>query len=445
MRQICKKWIVAVLAALACTVLSGCLSSPVEDLYQLPQLPREYTALSEVINTVLADGAEYAAPISGNNLQPVQMMDIDGDGVEEALAFFRNTAAEKPLQIYIFSVQEETYVCTAVIEGAGTYINSVSYSDINGNGVSELIVGWKISADAQMLSMYGFVGGTVTEHISAAYSQYTLSDLDGDALQELVIFRGDEEGGAAADYYNWQNEAVEMAGTARISSSLAELNKISAGILRDGTKALFISGIGEGNVMVTDILVMKDDVWSNISLQDSTGVSSVIFHFMSLYPKDVNGDGVTEVPQPVPMLQRDEDEVYYAVEWCSYDSRNEPQEALTTYHNTTDSWYLILPEEWDGEVTVSRSRKYTDQMDVSFYYFNDATREWVEFMVISKMTGDNREYRASRGGNTVIFRQSDAVYAVRYPEETPWRETMDAEEVKSNFGLILSDWSTGMY
>ena len=43
------------------------------------------------------------------------------------------------------------------------------------------------------------------------------------------------------------------------------------------------------------------------------------------------------------------------------------------------------------------------------------------------------------------LRQSDAVYAVRYSEETPWREAMDTEEVKSNFGLILSDWSTGMY
>ena len=100
MRHIFKKWTVAVLAALACTVLSGCfLSSPIDELYQLPQLPQEYTALSEEINAVLAGGAEYAAPISGSNLQPVQMVDIDGDGKEEALAFFRNAAAEKPLQI----------------------------------------------------------------------------------------------------------------------------------------------------------------------------------------------------------------------------------------------------------------------------------------------------------------------------------------------------------
>ena len=84
-------------------------------------------------------------------------------------------------------------------------------------------------------------------------------------------------------------------------------------------------------------------------------------------------------------------------------------------------------------------------MDTSFYYYDPATEAWVEFMVISKMTGDNREYRAGRGGNAVINLQSDAVYTVRYPEETVWREAMDVDEIKSNFGLILSDWSSGMY
>ncbi len=446
MRHLYKKWTVLVLAVFACVVLSGCfLSSPIEDLYQLPQLPQEYTALSQEINAVLAGGAEYAAPISGNNLQPVQMMDIDGDGVGEAVAFFRNAAAEKPLQIYIFSAQGERYVCSAVIEGAGTYINSISYSDINGNGVSELIVGWKISTEVQMLSMYGFTGGKVSEHISAAYSQYTVSDLDGDGLQELVVFRSDDEGGAVADYYNWQNETVELMGTVRVSSTLAELSKLTAGTLRDGTKALFVSGVGEGDVVVTDILAVKDGVWSNITLQDSTGVSSEIFRFMSIYPKDINGDGVVEVPHPVLMPEREGEEPTYAVKWFSYNDDNVPLEALTTYHNTADGWYLIMPEEWEGLVTVSSVRKYTDQVDVSFYYFNYIMDEWVEFMVISKMTGDNREYRAGRGGNTVINLQSDAIYTVRYTEETSWRGVMDADEVKNNFNLILSDWSSGMY
>ena len=64
------------------------------DLYSLPQLPEEYTELNSSLNQLLESGAEYAAPVSGSNIQPVQLEDLDGDGEEEALAFFRNSADE---------------------------------------------------------------------------------------------------------------------------------------------------------------------------------------------------------------------------------------------------------------------------------------------------------------------------------------------------------------
>lgn len=71
-----------------CFLLTGCLfNSRVEDLYCLPQLPEEYTELKNKIDDILSDGAEYAAPLSGSNVQPVQLVDLDGDGTEEAVAF----------------------------------------------------------------------------------------------------------------------------------------------------------------------------------------------------------------------------------------------------------------------------------------------------------------------------------------------------------------------
>ena len=82
--------------------VSGCgFSFSPEELYSLPQLPAEYTELNNCLNQVIESGAEYAAPVSGSNIQPVQLEDLNGDGEEEAVAFFRNTADEKPLKIYI--------------------------------------------------------------------------------------------------------------------------------------------------------------------------------------------------------------------------------------------------------------------------------------------------------------------------------------------------------
>ena len=123
-----------------CMALSlvGCaapkLTLDPEELYALPELPERYTALNQQLSAIQEGGAEYATPVSGSNIQPVQMMDLDGDGREEALAFFRQSDGEKPLKIYIFAADGDSYRQVAVIEGSGLAIYSVAYSDMNGDG-----------------------------------------------------------------------------------------------------------------------------------------------------------------------------------------------------------------------------------------------------------------------------------------------------------------------
>ena len=78
------KWKALLPALLLALSLSGCGGGKLvfnpEELYTLPTLPAKYTELSSQINAILEDGAEYAAPSSGANIQPVQLADLDGDG-----------------------------------------------------------------------------------------------------------------------------------------------------------------------------------------------------------------------------------------------------------------------------------------------------------------------------------------------------------------------------
>ena len=107
-----RTWKTLVLSGLllaALYLLPGCsvpkmIFNP-QDLYALPTLPEKYTDLNTLLSAILDGGAEYAAPTSGTNTQPVQLVDLDGDGREEAVAFFRNPNDEKPLKIYIFTIR----------------------------------------------------------------------------------------------------------------------------------------------------------------------------------------------------------------------------------------------------------------------------------------------------------------------------------------------------
>ena len=64
--------------------LAGCaapkLTLDPEELYALPELPERYTALNQQLSAIQEGGAEYATPVSGSNIQPVQMMDLGRPG-----------------------------------------------------------------------------------------------------------------------------------------------------------------------------------------------------------------------------------------------------------------------------------------------------------------------------------------------------------------------------
>lgn len=86
----------------AADVSDRLFSQSVEEFYAPPKAPDDYLKLDNEINKVLTQGGEYAAPLSGELTQKVQLQDLDGDGVQEAIAFFRVSADERPLKIYIY-------------------------------------------------------------------------------------------------------------------------------------------------------------------------------------------------------------------------------------------------------------------------------------------------------------------------------------------------------
>ena len=56
-------------------------------ILRAPKAPDDYLKLDNEINKVLTQGGEYAAPLSGELTQKVQLQDLDGDGVQELLPF----------------------------------------------------------------------------------------------------------------------------------------------------------------------------------------------------------------------------------------------------------------------------------------------------------------------------------------------------------------------
>ena len=303
-----RKFARALALAVLCLLLGGCATNVSTDkLYALPSLPAEYASLEAEINALLSDGAEHAAPISGSNLQSVQMVDLDGDGVEEAVAFFRKATEERPVKIYFFRSNGDSYEQMALIEGTASSIYSITYYDLDGDGRREILVGFKSGTELQVLAVYTLRGSEPLNLLTTAYLRYAVSDLNGDGRQELTVLYSGEENRCMADCYTWDDRELSCISTLELSFSASELSRVAAGALSDGQQALYVTGVAGNSVAAYDILTVKNGVLRNVTQNTASSAADGGFRFLSLYPTDIDGSGVIEIPEPIPFPPLDEE------------------------------------------------------------------------------------------------------------------------------------------
>lgn len=428
------------LCALVC-VLSGCMFTTSEDsLYRLPRLAGEYESLEAQIEQLLAQGTEYAAPTSGSNLQSVQMVDLDGDGSEEAVAFFRVAEDEKPMKIYIFKAnEEESYERYAVIEGTSASIYSINYTDLDGDGVRELLVGYRSSSDVQGFAVYPLERGTPKALLVTGYSRYANLDMNGDGRQELCIVYSDEESAARVDYYDWNGAELRVQSSLRLSMAVAELSRLTTGTLASGESAVFLTGVTGDGMCFTDVLALRDGKLQNAALGPEGDRIPAASPFLGLYPRDVDGDGVTEVPEARTLLKTDrEGDALSCVLWRQYSADGSARDVRTAFYNVYDGWELTLPEEWTVEDLAAVRGALGEETSVSFYHTGeDGT--YTKLLTVYRITGERREERARFGERFTLTRQVDAEYAAELFDA--WGTALDEEGVRARFSLITAEWT----
>lgn len=440
-------------------LLSGCMSQSGEDFYAPPQLPEDYLALQQTINKVISDlGAEYAAPSSGSNTQNIQLQDLDGDGIQEsALAFFRVSSAEKPLKIYIFRQNEQTdeYETAWVIEGVGTAIYSIAFENLGGTGDKEIVVSWQISAKTQSLAAYSLQrGGDVVELMRSGYTKSAILDLDRDNEKEIVLLQLDTaEDNSRAELYNYDNGLMVHTSAVPLSLGITEIQAAKMGALTNLMPALFVSSdFGEDGGRITDIIALRDGVLTNLTRNEEIGMSlsTVRYYadFQDANGTDINNDGILELPLPelLPSVGENTAQMYL-LHWNQCGPEGEATRVCTTFHSYEDGWYLVLPEEWQGKVTIARrdsgASAAGSERAVSFYHLPsgaDESEEPEEFLTIYRLSGTNRAHRAALDGRFVLFEGSDVIYAAKF-RDTEWNCGLGRDELQEKFNRIKVSWS----
>lgn len=436
---------IIILAAMLLS-LTGCFLKTGDELLSLPKPPEDYVDLQSWIDILLEQGAEYSAPVSGSYQQAVQLMDLDGDGVQEALAFM-TSPGDKPLKLYIFKKDENgDYQFAAEVSGEGAAFDSVEYADVDGKNGMEIILGRQMNEQVlQYLTVYALDADfNVTELASGSYTEYKVTDLDSDGVSEVVLMRLDSpEVQGTADYYDLSDGQFGLVDSVAMSLGLENIKRIKTGYIEGGCPAIFASGLYQSTGVMTDVFAVKDGKMINVTLDENTQTSRQAIKNYVIYPTDVDSDGVMELARPCQMPAYNEGDAYYYLNWYSQDIEGQWSKKLTTYHNYSESWFFILPDQWEGGITVSRTDVEDEGKSLTFFRYR-AEGDPDPLLVIYTFTGDDREQQATKNGRFVLYTKTDVIYAAEIaPSAQNWEYMPSQEELIQSFKVIRSEWMTG--
>lgn len=441
-----KRFISILLSAAMLLGLTGCFLKSGDELYSLPKPPEDYVDLQSWIDILLEQGAEYSAPVSGSYQQAVQLMDLDGDGVQEALAFM-TAPGDNPLKLYVFKKDENgDYEFAAEIGGDGAAFDSVEYADVDGKSGLEIILGRQMNDQVlQYLTVYALNEDfSVTELASGSYTEYKTADLDSDGVTELVLLRLDSpEVPGTADYFDITDGQFGLVDSVPMSLGLENIKRIKTGYIQDGVPAIFASGNYQTTGVMTDVFAVKDGQMINVTLDQTSQTSRQTIKNYVIYPTDVDSDGVMELARPCQMPAYNPGDAYYYLNWFGQDIDGNWTKKLTTYHNYSESWYFVLPDHWEGGITVSRTDVGEEGKSLTFFRYR-ADGDPEPLLVIYSFTADDREELARKNGRFVLYTKTDAIYAAEIaPSAENWEYMPSQEEIIQSFKIIRSEWMTG--
>lgn len=437
-----KKGILPALVLAMAMLLGGCALQTVDEMYAIPKRSAEYNNLQSAIDSAMY-GLTYSAPVSGEHQQSVQMVDLDGDGVEEYLVFAQGNSA-KPLQILIFR-QGEDGNCrlTEVIESAGTAFEQVEYVQMDDGPGLELVVGRRVSDQIpRSLSVYRFSDGNAELMLMVGYSRFLACDLDGNGQGELlVILPGDINGGkSAAVLYSTEGGNVARSVEVEMSEDSSRIKRLTLGKLQDGTPAVFAASLTDDNSIVTDVFVQKQGKLCNVAGSDALETSVAAVRNYYVFAEDIDDDGVVELPaliSPKKLAFSTDDQRKSLIRWFSLDVEGRQVDKLYTFHNYLGGWYLELRGSFAPRVAVEQNgAAYT------FYAWDESYREAAQLFSVMALTGQNRETDATTDGRFALLRAEGVVYAGLLGENAQDYDLTE-EQIINSFRLIQQDWKTG--
>ena len=434
--------LVGLLTLLLC--LGGCSLQFGDGLLLLPKVPAEYVQLQQQLNEILQTGAAYAVPETGTSRQAVQLMDLDGDGADEALAFFRTESGA--YQVYAFRQEGESYVRIGMAEGDGTTLRAIYYPQLEENRHG-LAMCWGFDEGGSYgMPVYDFAQEGMRVLLDMQYADVVINDIDGNGAQEMAFAVRDSVTGLySARVFQFREDQYRVLYEVPMCLEVRSVASMQSGKPDDRQVGLYIDSLATTGGYVTDLIWYDGKTAANRTIDQASGSGAKTWRPGSVFCTDVNGDGRIDVPVTHSFtFEPNEIEARSRLDWLNYDDLGGETLVSSTLHRASENWYLIWPESWGDRVRIDTVSTVSLSETVCYLPGEGESRQ--PGMSIYVLAGSSREEDAA------LYRQRQALasnasglYRCSLSDSVDPAYGLDIQQARELFRTIEVSWNAEEY
>lgn len=408
-------------------LLCGCNVKTGEELMRAPEMTQDQEEISKAIRSQLDPNAQLVTPLGGVNKSALQFADLDGDGQEEVAVFYKLESQGQQVMCKVLQKNGQDWKTYTEIKGNGNEVDQVYFADLVGDGKYEMIVGWQLfNQSTKGLSVYKFSKGS-NEIFSTTYDQVTLSDIDDDETDEIILIQSGKDTAAnRVIFYKYQQGKIQNLYEAELEYPISRYVGLSVGNASSGGKGLFLDYISENNTLTELLIIGQDGQLRRVFTEEE----KVAYTARQTKEKcsDIDGDGIIEIPSTKEAgMQEKSLPLQPILTWSKWDGNSGVVFTTKSYTDDEGGFSLVFPSALNNqEVYVDVS---VEAGLHSTIFYEAGTSEYL-FSISACYPKDTDQHKSE---NTVILAEKgNLTYLLDLGPSCP----VDSQEIEKNFRLI---------
>lgn len=418
-----KKNIAILLITVVCLTLTGCdfNIASVDSLMRPPKLSGDSSLLQEAFENSVnySESVIMKTPMSGDNRSSYLFYDLDNDETQEAFVFYSDPAVEDVAYVSAFKKIDGNWSCVSNIKGRGEDVYEVSFADINGDGIKEIVISWNSTSQVELanfsdfgssrnrtMTIYSYNGSSFTLIKTEVFTKAFIDDLNGDNADELFVLNIDlsnQTKNTVGRIISF-NSAYKVVNEEEfsITGMLEILNVVTDNYISNDEvhTRLYIDGlISETGVLTEVIDITHSDFAIKLPLYESNvSEAPLTLRDVRTNSRDIDNDGIVEIPTLETLVSGT------SISSASVDAMplnltvwSELKDGLIVADfkcllNSTYGYMFVFPEDSVGKVTVVYN---TDTTTLTFYSLDENATlggELFSIRAFSKLNWDENDF-----------------------------------------------------